>query len=300
MVDDGPAADSSVGRSESSGRTDTAAWYLRRVGTADDVVAHYEAVPDNDRITTGLAQLELVRTQEIIRRHIGSPSRAILDVGGGTGVHAAWLVGDGHRVHLVDVAPGHVAMASSRPEAETGRLTASVGDARRLEAADGTVDVVLLLGPLYHLVDADDRLAALGEAFRVLRPGGMLAAAAVSRFASLFDGLARGYLFDAEFRDIVVADMATGRHTNPTRREGWWTTAYFHRPDELHAEIVAAGFAVDELVGVEGVAPWIRSLDERWLDPDDREVIIDAARLVEREPAVIGVSPHLLAVARRP
>ena len=266
----------------------------------DDVVAHYEAVPDHDRITTGLGQLELVRTQEVLRRHLGSAPLDILDVGGGTGVHAAWLVDDGHRVHLVDVSPRHVTMARSRPEAHGGRLTAAVGDARRLDAADASVDVVLLLGPLYHLAEPDDRRAALAEAFRVLRPGGLLAAAAVSRYASLFDGLARGHLFDAEFREIVSTDLASGRHRNPTGREGWWTTAYFHRPDELRSEIVAAGFAVDEVVGVEGVAPWIPALAERWLDPGHREVIVDAARLVEHEPAVIGVSPHLLAIAHRP
>jgi ubiquinone/menaquinone biosynthesis C-methylase UbiE len=271
------------------------------VGTADDdVVAHYEAVPDDERITTGLGELELVRTKEIIRRHLGSAPREILDVGGGTGVHAAWLCRDGHRVHLVDVAPRHIAMALERPEAAAGRLTASVGDARRLDRDDASVDVVLLLGPLYHLVDAGDRRAALGEAFRVLRPGGMLAAAAVSRFASLFDGLARGYLFETEFSEIVAADLATGRHSNPTGHEHWWTTAYFHRPDELEAEIAAAGFAVDEVAGVEGIAPWIPRLAEDWSDPARRDVIIDAARRVEHEPAVLGVSPHLLAIAHRP
>ena len=159
---------------------------------------------------------------------------------------------------------------------------------------------MLLLGPLYHLVEPDDRRAALAEAFRVLRPGGLLVAAAVSRFASLFDGLAHGYLFEAEFREIVAADVASGRHVNPTRRDGWWTTAYFHRPDELRSEIVAAGFAVDEVVGVEGLAPWIPALAERWVDPVEREVIVEAARLVEHEPGVLGVSPHLLAIAHRP
>ena len=86
-------------------------------GDDDDVIAHYEAVPDHDRITTGLGQLELLRTQEVIRRHLGPAPRDILDVGGGTGVHAAWLVGDGHRVHLLDVSPRQVRMAQTRTEA---------------------------------------------------------------------------------------------------------------------------------------------------------------------------------------
>jgi SAM-dependent methyltransferase len=79
------------------------------------------------------------------------------------------LAGEGCRVHLVDIVPEHVQAA-----AKDGLLTAEVGDARRLTQADASVDAVLLLGPLYHLVDRAERTAALVEARRVLRPGGVL------------------------------------------------------------------------------------------------------------------------------
>ena len=69
-----------------------------------------------------------------------------------------------------------------------------VGDARALEMPDETADVVLMLGPLYHLTDAGDRAGALREAARVLKPGGWLFAAAISRYASALDGLARDLL----------------------------------------------------------------------------------------------------------
>jgi SAM-dependent methyltransferase len=265
-----------------------------------DVLAHYAVTPEDGRITDGLGQLELLRTQEIVRRHLDPAPLDVLDVGGATGVHAAWLVDDGHRVHVVDLAPDHVATARTLPQARGGGLTAAVGDARALEHPDASVDVVLLLGPLYHLVAATDRQQALREARRVLRPGGLIVVAAVSRFASLFDGLARGFLFDPAFRAIVDADLATGVHRNPDDVPGWWTTAYFHRPEELVAEVVAAGFDLVEVVGVEGVAPWIRGLEVDWADADRRAQVVAAARAVEHEPSVLGVSPHVLAVARRP
>jgi ubiquinone/menaquinone biosynthesis C-methylase UbiE len=261
------------------------------------VVAHYEASREEDRLVGGLAELELVRTREILGRHLPPPPQRILDVGGGTGVHAAWLLRDGHRVHLVDVTPGHVERAET---ALSGLgLTAEVGDARRLAVRDASFDAVLVLGPLYHLVERADRLAALEEARRVVTPGGLVAVAAISRFASLIDGLVREFVFEPEFRRIVWRDLADGRHANPDNRPHWFTTAFFHHSDELRQEITDAGLEVVELVGVEGIAGWLPHLDARWRRDADRETILDATRLIEAEPTLLGMSAHLLAIALR-
>jgi SAM-dependent methyltransferase len=267
-------------------------------GFPDEILEHYDReIDEGQRITRGLGQLELLRTREIVRRHLPPPPRRVLDVGGGTGVHAAWLAADGHQVHLVDRVPRHVARARGLG-AGPGRVTASVGDARHLPAGDASVDAVLLLGPLYHLTERPDRVRALGEAARVVRPGGPVIAAAVCRFASLFDGLARGFLFDPEFLPIVERDLDEGQHRNPRRRPHWFTTAYFHHPEELRAEVADAGLEMVELVGVEGLAGSLPQLERRWQDDRDRELILWSARVVEAEPSLLGLSAHLLAVAR--
>jgi hypothetical protein len=92
---------------------------------------------------------------------------------------------------------------------------------------------VLLFGPLYHLTEAADRRQALGEARRVLAPSGRLLAMAVCRFASLLDGLYKGWLDDPDFRPIVDQDLADGQHHNPDPVGGpeFFTTACFHTPD---------------------------------------------------------------------
>jgi hypothetical protein len=159
--------------------------------------------------------------------------------------------------------------------------------------------VVLVLGPLYHLVERADRLAALDEARRVVKPAGLVAVAAISRFASLIDGLVREFMFEPEFRRVVRRDLADGHHANPDNRPHWFTTAFFHHPDELHEEITAAGLEVAELVGVEGIAGWLPHLDARWRRDADRKTILEATRLIEAEPSLLGLSAHLLAIARR-
>src|SRR5439155_3194415 len=108
-------------------------------------------------------------------------------------------------VHLVDIAPLHVELASkaSQRQPDFPLVSATVGDALALAWEDRSIDAVLLFGPLYHLTNREDRLKALRESYRVLKPGGRLLAAGISRFASTLDGLRRGYLKDGAFEQIV-------------------------------------------------------------------------------------------------
>lgn len=265
----------------------------------DTVRRHYETEADEDaRLREGMGRIELWRVQEVVRRHLGAGPKRVLDVGGASGVHSEWLLADSHRVHLVDLVERHVSAARHRLGGVAG-FSASVGDARRLPVADASQDAVLVLGPLYHLQDRADRVAVWREAARAATPGGVVIAMAISRFASLFDGLAQGYLFDPEFRAVVDEDLASGCHENASGRPGWFTTAYFHRPEELAAEARDAGLEVVETVGVEGIAGWFDQLAPHLDDDADREIVLEATRRVEAEPSLLAMSPHLLCVARR-
>lgn len=268
-------------------------------GTPEEIVRHYETIQEGRRITEGLGQLELRRTREVVSRYLPKHPSSIIDIGGATGVHAAWLASHGHRVHVVDPMPHHVDAAASLDGAP-GRITAEVGDARDLPSDDEAFDAALLFGPLYHLTASQDRLRAWAEARRVVRAGGYIFAAAISRFASLFDGLARGFLFDPAFRAITERDLLDGQHRNPDDAPHWFTTAYFHHPDDLHREAEEAGVDVVAVVGVEGLAGWLPDLGERWATPEGREVILLSARQVEAEPSLLGLSAHLIAVTRKP
>jgi len=269
-------------------------FYGRVVSDADAILNHYENIREERRITEGLGELELVRTREIVQRFLAPPPGSILDVGGGTGVHASWLADVGYRVHVVDLTPRHVDRV--RAELATRGVTAEVGDALDLRQSDGSYDAALLLGPLYHLTDRSDRVRALAECARVVRADGVVIAAAISRFASLFDGLAYGFLFDDRFRTIAEQDLIDGQHRNPTNEQQWFTTAYFHRPDDLEAEALDAGLTVTGLFGIEGMAGWHPTLNTAWETPQGRDAIIWAARATETEPSLRGLSPHMLLV----
>ena len=238
---------------------------------------------------------------EVFERYAPSPPACVLDIGGGAGAYALPLARLGYLVHLVDVIPLHIeqARAAERQQPEHPLASSAVGDARRLSFEDGVADVVLLLGPLYHLTEEADRVLALAEAYRVLRPGGLVLAAAISRFASVCDGLRKGYLNEPAFESIVQRDLQEGQHRNPTERPEWFTTAYFHRPEEFASEIERAGFELVSQVGVEGPA-WLLSSLSEWLGSEEGEaIVLRTLRRVESEPSLLGASAHLLAVGKR-
>jgi SAM-dependent methyltransferase len=258
----------------------------------EEIRAYYDTGVELDRLAQGYSRIEFARTKELLGRHLPGPPAAVLDLGGGPGAYAVWLHELGYRVRLVDASPLHVGRAR---ELAAGRFEAVEGDARRLAEEPDSYDAVLLLGPLYHLTERDDRLLALREARRVLRPGGLVTAAAISRFASRLDGLYGGYLSDPRFWPVVEQDLVGGQHRSPPGDLPAFTTAYFHRPEELAAEVREAGFELEGLFGVEGPG-WL--LTDRWDDEQGRENILRVARAVEEEPTVIGTSAHLLAIGR--
>jgi ubiquinone/menaquinone biosynthesis C-methylase UbiE len=261
-----------------------------------DILAYYDRGAEAGRLAAGEGRIELLRTRDILRRELPPAPATVLDVGGGTGVYARWLAELGHRVTVVDPVPGHVRAAAAQPG-----VAAVTGDARALPAPDASADAVLLLGPLYHLVERADRVRALAEARRAVRPGGLVAAALISRFAAMHSGWAEGKMADPRFRAIAAADLAGGVHRNDTDEPGYFTTAYFHRPDEAAGEAADAGLIDARLVAVEGVAGWLAPLLEDDLrDPERREHLLGLLRTVESEPSLLGASPHLLLLTRRP
>jgi ubiquinone/menaquinone biosynthesis C-methylase UbiE len=267
-----------------------------------EILAHYEEVTERERLLRGGAgRLEYLRTREVLARYLPPPPVTVLDVGGGAGVYALPLAREGYTVHLIDPVSLHVAQAreASTLQRDAPLASAEVGDARRLAWDDGSVEAVLLLGPLYHLTSRDDRLQALREAYRVVRPGGVLAAAAISRFASTYDGLLRGYLKDPSFGEIVERDVREGQHRNPSGTPEWFTTAYFHLPEEVRDEVIEAGFEIEALAGIEGPA-WVLPDLDSWLeDPAGRSRLLEAIMRVEAEPSLLGASAHIMVVGRR-
>jgi SAM-dependent methyltransferase len=262
---------------------------------APEVIDYYRRGGERQRLAAGVGRLSFSGPTTLSRVLPPAPA-TVLDVSGATGVYASPLADAGYAVTVVDPLPEHVAEAATRPGVD-----AVQGDVRALPVDDASAGAVLLLGPLYHLLDRADRVLAWRQAGRVVCPGGVVVAATINRFASLFDGFVKDYFSAAGFLDLVKGALADGVHRNPDGApRTWFTSAYFHMPTEAADEARDGGLVVERVVALESPL-WMNVDRLEAVLADDRLVglLIDMLRRVEEEPSLLGASSHVLTVARR-
>jgi SAM-dependent methyltransferase len=259
--------------------------------------AYYELGQEEARLEAGAGIIELERTKEVILRHLPNPPCVVADIGGGPGRYSLWLAGLGCSVVHRDVVPLHVEQLGAATAGQP--IESHVADARHLDIDDAAVEAVLLLGPLYHLTRRDDRLQALREARRIVRPGGPVFVAAITRWAARLNAVLveRFYRSMPHVLDEVERVERTGV-LDPLFPGSF--TGYSHRPRQLAAELRAADLEVVDLVGVEGPTAMLLDLTERMREPVDAAVVLEAARALERVPELLGSGPHVVATGRRP
>lgn len=265
-----------------------------------DVLAFYEEGTEEGRLESPAGVLEFTRTKELIRRFLTEPG-SVIDIGGGSGRYAQWLADEDHTVTLVEP----VAELRSLAQARVGRpsrVAVHAADARALPFEDDAFDAALLLGPLYHLPERSQRNQALGEVTRVCRPGAVVFAAAISRFApvvrAVIDHPER--ITDPRHFELMLDEVTSGRRAPQPRRLTPFPDAYFHRPEELRDELAEAGIQDVKIFGIEGPGILLANLSDLWGDEAARQRILTIARAVETDPAFLAVSAHLLGVGRTP
>lgn len=261
------------------------------------VLRRYEVFDEDGRLwLKGRGDLIRLRTWDLFSRLL-PPTGRVLDVGGGTGTHAAHLASRGYDVVLIDPVPSQVARAAVRSNGQRRpAFRTAVGDARRLPFASGSANVVLLMGPLYHLIGCDQRLAALTEARRVLRPGGRLLAETITRHSYLMSAAVHDQLDQPGIWKMFERNIGAGLSRNPATMKDGDFLAHLHTPAELRQELHDAGFVDPELFAVESFGWLLGDLERRMAEPG---ALLQALRLTEREPSMLGVSPHVMALAQR-
>ena len=263
-------------------------------------LAGYNRGVEQGRLHRGLGLIEFERTKEVLLEELPPAPAVIYDIGGAYGEYAYWLASLGYEVYLYDLAEEHIRMAHELECSAGVQLKAAVvADARKIPRPDASADAILLFGPLYHIVEAEERRKCLDECRRLLRSGGKLFTANITCFAT---ALNYTYLYDRNpvldddaYYDMVESTVRTGLHTG--HEIG---LVYFHRPEELRKEVAAAGFAGVELRGVIGPGWIVRNIDEIWPDLIKREAIMRIVRLLEKEESLMGFSTHFLSISHKP
>lgn len=210
-----------------------------------DVLASYNAGAEKNRLRFDLGLIEFARTCELLLEKLPPAPAVIYDIGGGYGEYSWWLASHGYEVHLFDLSEKNIEMAAEfgaeYPDVHLAEVR--VADARSIPLADESADAVLLFGPLYHVVEKQERLLALEECRRLLKPGGVLFAAGITRYATLLwatttYGATNELIGEPEFMDMVEHELKTGQHIrNPKSAYRGMGRSFFCLPKELVEEI---------------------------------------------------------------
>ena len=270
------------------------------------VLAYYEEGSEYNRLRTDIGLIEFARTKEILLENLPSPPAVIYDIGGAYGEYSWWLSYLGYEVHLFDLSETNIKLSKELAEEYPGcSLAASeVCDARKVPRADNSADAVLLMGPLYHIIDYCERIRALKECCRLLKPGGVIFSAALTPFSVLLDKLTvyspggGSYLENPDFLAMVERELNDGCHLNPNKEVyAGLGSSHLHTAKALKAELEAGGFSETVVHGVMGGAWLANNIDELWKNEKSRNVLMTTVRLLDTHEEIIGLSGHLLAVS---
>ncbi len=263
------------------------------------VERYYDQSPQRewDRLEVLHDRIEYAVTLRALDEFLPRPPAAILDIGGGPGRYAIVLTERGYAVTLADLSRANLDFARERAaEANVTLAAIEHADARDLTRfSDSTFDAVLLMGPLYHLLDEGDRRRAVREALRVLRKGGTLFTAFITRYAPLRFWAKHDPTFVYEHRAAFEAMINEG--LAPDLRG--FTDTYLERPDGVAPLVEQAGAATVTIVGCEGVLSMIRDRVNELTD-DAWEYWIDLNYRLGKDPSTHGIAEHLLHVGRKP
>ena len=242
---------------------------------------------------------EYALTNLTLAESLPPPPAHILDCGSGPGRYAIDLARLGYQVTAFDLSAENLRQARRRADEAGVELQAYIqGNALDLtQFEDETFDAALLMGPLYHLMEQDERLQALKECQRVLKPGAPLLAAFIGRYSGHMDAAGRNPQVVVEQQEVSERLLATGKLYNREQEGGF--IAYMAHPAEIEPLLQQADLELERLINLEGLVAMneqqVNDLPEPYWQT---WVAINAG--VAEDPCLLGAANHLLAVARKP
>lgn len=260
------------------------------------VIASYENYKEENRLTTNNARkIEFVTTTRVLGEIIKDKSK-ILDCAAGTGIYAFWLADKGHDVTATDITPRHIEIIRQTLIEKKYRMNTAVLDATDMSCFENdSFDVILNMGPFYHLITEEQREKCLQECLRVLKKGGLLVTAYIPRYY-VFQHIATGneeYLDEHFAKQLIETGVL--KHED---EKCFWTDTYYSSKDEMELTYQRHGLEVVEHFAQDGLAPLLAQRVDKW-DEKQFKIWCDYHYSVCREQSILGASNHVIIIGRK-
>jgi len=250
------------------------------------VDALYKIFNEDDRLNNSqAARVEFLTTIKYIEKYLPAGGK-IMDIGAGAGEYSLYFAKQGYSVTAVELAENNI--NAFRAKLTPGlNIDLRQGNACDLSAfGDASFDVVLLLGPLYHISDAADREKCINEARRVCKPGGTIFFAYISNDMVV---LTQTFYYDLNY-------LVDGEYNHETFELNNFPFVFFTVPNARN-ELTNAGVELLHEIAVDGVSELLAEKINQLDDAGYKQYLRYHFYCCEK-PEMLGRSNHLLFIGR--
>lgn len=260
------------------------------------VVDSYENYREEDRLSTNNARrIEFITTSRIIDSYIGE-NKTILDCAAGTGIYSFYFADKGHTVTAADLTPRHISVINEKLKDKPYHMKTAVADATDMsDFEDESFDIVLNMGPFYHLTEENDRRKCLSESLRVLKKGGLLFTAYIPRtfvfqYVALTD---KKYL--NEKLSCKLLETGVLKHDD---ENCFWTDTYYSSAEEMEQLYTQNCVEIIDHFAQDGMTPLFSEKVDQWSD-DEFKIWCEHHFRICREKTLLGASNHVIIAGRK-
>lgn len=262
---------------------------------------YYQYFNEDTRLqATASGKLEFEMTMKRLLSHL--PKNAvILDLGGAAGTYSFPLASLGHRVYLADLSDRLIMQAKEKLKRSPNQNLVSCEVVNALDLGrypDCSFDAVLLMGPLYHLLEEKERAQCVQEVNRVLKPGGLVFATFIPYLSGSIAIVDRYFSapsqVDAENLQAVFRTGQFRNNANVGFQEGYYPTVA-----EMHALFANAGFEKIRILSIRSFAYGREEQIEKLSSPSMRSTILRLAENMCELPEIVETCGHALYIGRK-
>jgi len=260
------------------------------------LIAQYTGADEDSRLTRQyIAQMEFDTTMHVLQGFI-TPGTKVCELGAATGRYSLTFAKQGCDVTAVELVPDQVEILKQNAQSQSAKLKVYQGNACEVPfIASDSQDVCVVLGPLYHLQSSTERAQAMREAKRILKPGGTLAVAYISRY------FVAG-MFAQKFPELITPEILTELRTQGTvssaKADSFFNVGYFATPEQMEALLTEQGMKITNHVATDGIGRYI-SDGVNQFTPSQYQTWLNYHLATCAESSVLGSSNHGLVVAKK-
>lgn len=265
--------------------------------TYDALNTYYSRYDEDGRLLSRHGQVEYRTTMRYIHRYL-TPGAKILEIGAGTGRYSLALAAEGYDVTAVELIPHNLSLLR---EKITPAMSIETYEGNALSLpflTDDTYDMVLLLGPMYHLYTEEEKITALAEALRLTKPGGILGIAYCMADATVLQ-----YCFQQDENGVYrIHDLLARGLVGENFRLYSTPAELFELIRKEDADRLLAGFVPQaerlHFVGTDMCSRYMKnSIDA--MEEETFRLYLDWHDTVCERPDLVGISNHTLDIWRK-